>query len=113
MYLTTDVYFREGALYALGEGTGREAWKQSFGSVPALDPPAVGRGRVYAAVGGHEQTAIWSFDAANGTFLFKAGLSGQWSYPQPGQPAIPAAHTLYVAAGASASDGGLLAFKLT
>jgi outer membrane protein assembly factor BamB len=78
VYVTTDVYFGEGVLYAFDEATGNTVWQHAFGQVPGFNPPAVGNGRVYAAVTGHEQTALWSFDSGNGNFLFKAGFSGQW-----------------------------------
>lgn len=80
VYVTTDVYFGEATLYALDEATGGEAWKRSFGVMPALAPPAVSNGRVYAATSGHEDSFLWAFDAAKGDYLSKAAFSGQWPH---------------------------------
>lgn len=80
VYVTKDVYFGEGVLYALNEVDGSEAWRVSFGQVPALNPPAVSNGRVYAAVTGSSSTALWGFDAATGNYLFKAPFEGQWPH---------------------------------
>lgn len=78
VYVTTDVYHGEAALYALDEASGGEAWKRSLGVVPALAPPAVHKGRVYAATSGHEDTFLWAFDAATGNYIAKAPFAGQW-----------------------------------
>lgn len=78
VYVTRDVYSGEGVLFALNESDGSEAWRFSFGTVPALNPPAVSQGRVYAAVTGHESTALWAFDANTGTYLHKSRFEGQW-----------------------------------
>lgn len=80
VFVTTDVYFGEGLVLALNEKDGSEAWRRSLGQVPAFGPPAVSGGRVYAAVTGHEQTALWSFDAAGGEVRAKSGFSGQWPH---------------------------------
>jgi outer membrane protein assembly factor BamB len=80
VYITTDVYFGEATLYALDEATGSEAWKRSFGVMPALAPPAVSNGRVYAATSGHENTFLWTFDSAKGDYIAKAAFSGQWPH---------------------------------
>lgn len=78
VYLTTNVYFQDGKLYALNENDGQVRWTVSFGNVPALNPPAFSNGRVYATTTGHEATFIWSFDAADGAFKFKAPFASQW-----------------------------------
>lgn len=78
VYVTTDVYHGEGALYALAESDGSEQWRRSLGKVPALGPPAASQGRVYAAVTGHDATALWAFEAATGNFVYKSAFSGQW-----------------------------------
>jgi outer membrane protein assembly factor BamB len=80
VYVTQDVYFGGGILYALAEADGSEAWRVSLGSVPALNPPAVSGGQVYAAVTGHEETFLWAFDAGTGDFLHKSPFGGQWPH---------------------------------
>jgi outer membrane protein assembly factor BamB len=80
VYASTDVYFGQGILHALRDADGSEAWKRSFGEVPALNPPAVRNGRAFIATTGHEDTALWSFDSLTGDFLWKAGFAGQWPH---------------------------------
>lgn len=80
VYVTTDVYFGQGIVYALNEKDGSEAWRRALGQVPAFGPPSVSKGRVYAAVTGHEETALWAFDAGAGDVLFKGAFNGQWPH---------------------------------
>ncbi len=80
VYVTTDVYFGEARLYALNEATGAEVWFQSMGNAPAFNPPAIGAGKVYAAVTGHEETFLWAFDLNTGTFQHKSAFTGQWPH---------------------------------
>ncbi|MFV1985424.1 MAG: PQQ-binding-like beta-propeller repeat protein, partial [Thiohalomonadales bacterium] len=80
VYITTDVYFGLGILYALNEIDGTEAWRVSFGKVPALNPPAVSKGAVYAATTGHQDTFLWAFNADTGKFKHKSAFSGQWPH---------------------------------
>lgn len=78
VYVTDDVYFGTAALRALDESTGAEVWTASFGSVPALNPPAVSGGRVHAAVTGHEATSLWTFDAQTGALIRSAPFESQF-----------------------------------
>lgn len=80
VYVSTDVYFGEARLYSLNEATGQVRWNVSFGNVPALNPPAFHGGRVYVATTGHQDTFLWSFDAADGSFKFKSPFEGQWPH---------------------------------
>lgn len=80
VYVTKDVYFGQGVLYALNESDGTEAWRVSFGAVPALNPPAVNNGRVYAAVTGHQDTYLWAFNAETGAYVHKSAFEGQWPH---------------------------------
>ncbi|GFE84355.1 hypothetical protein GCM10011487_63550 [Steroidobacter agaridevorans] len=80
VYLSKDVYFGEGALIALNEEDGLETWRVSFGSVPALGPPAVKGGNVYVATTGHQDTFLWRFNADTGAFLGKSAFAGQWPH---------------------------------
>lgn len=79
VYVTNDVYFGPGTLYALDAATGTESWRATLASqAPSLSGPAVGHGLVVATVGGHENSAVWAFDAATGTFHHKSAFSSQW-----------------------------------
>lgn len=78
--LTTDVYFGEGRLYALDELDGHEVWMRSVGSVPAFNPPAIGGGKVYAAVTGHSDTFLYAFDLRDGAILHRSAFDGQWPH---------------------------------
>lgn len=80
VYVTKDVYFGQGILHALNEADGSEAWRVSFGEVPALNPPAVSNGQVYAAVTGHEDTFLWAFNADTGAYLHKSAFGAQWPH---------------------------------
>ena len=80
VYVTKDVYFGQGILHALNESDGSEAWRVSFGQVPALNPPAVSNGHVYAAVTGHQDTYLWAFNAETGAYLYKSAFEGQWPH---------------------------------
>lgn len=80
VFVTTDVYFGEARLTALKEADGSQVWAQSMGNVPAFNPPAVGAGKVFAAVTGHEQTFLWAFDLETGSFAHKAAFDGQWPH---------------------------------
>ncbi|MCW5637085.1 MAG: PQQ-binding-like beta-propeller repeat protein [Rubrivivax sp.] len=80
VFVTSDVYFGEARLYALDESDGRERWVRSLGTVPAFNPPAVGGSKVYAAVTGHEATALYAFDVETGTYLHKSPFEAQWPH---------------------------------
>lgn len=82
VFVSHDVYFGDGVLYALDESTGAQVWRASFGQVPAMGPPAVAAGRVFVPTTGHEYTAVWSFDAGNGRFLQKSEFEAQWPNAQ-------------------------------
>lgn len=80
VYVTKDVYFGQGILHALNENDGSEAWRVSFGAVPALNPPAVSNGQVYAATTGHYDTFLWAFNAETGAYLYKSAFDAQWPH---------------------------------
>lgn len=80
VFVTGDVYFGQGILYALSEKDGSETWRRALGQVPAFSPPSVSKGRVYAAVTGQDDTALWALDATNGDVLSKSAFSGQWPH---------------------------------
>lgn len=105
VYLTTGTYFGEGTLHALAEDNGSEKWRRSVGTVPAMGPPAVSNGRVYAPVTGHENTALWAFHAGSGDFLFKSAFFGQWPHVM-----APTVHRDRVYTGAGYYGGETYAF---
>jgi outer membrane protein assembly factor BamB len=79
VFVTDDEYFGPlTSLYALDESDGSLAWRQDFINYPALNPPAVANGIVYAATTGHENTFLWAFRANDGTPVFKSAFAGQW-----------------------------------
>lgn len=80
VYVSTDVYFGDAKLYSLSESTGQVQWNVSFGTVPALNPPAFHDGRLYISTTGHQNTYLWSFDASDGAFKFKSAFDGQWPH---------------------------------
>jgi outer membrane protein assembly factor BamB len=77
VYVTKDVWFGEGVLYALSEVDGTEVWKVSFGQVQDLNPPAVSDGRVYTSITAGQDTALWAFDANTGAYLRKSPFESQ------------------------------------
>ena len=81
VFVTDDEYHGPlTSLYALNETDGSLAWRQDFLNYPALNPPAVANGIVYAATTGHENTFLWAFRANDGTPVFKSAFAGQWSH---------------------------------
>ena len=67
-------------LIALDEASATTLWRQSLGSVYQVNPPVVADGKVFLASSGHESTAMWGFDAANGAQLFRTPFRSQWDY---------------------------------
>lgn len=84
--VTGDVYFGSGNIFALSEADGKLLWQRALGSVPAMGPPAVANGKVFAPVTGHEQTFVWTINAEDGGVMFKSQFSGQW--PQVMAPTV-------------------------
>lgn len=81
VYLTDDDYFGTvTSLYALDEVDGKLAWRHDFLNIPALNPPAVANGIVYAATTGHGDTFLWAFRASDGAPVFKSAFEGQWPH---------------------------------
>lgn len=73
-------------LYALGERDGQPVWSHNFANLTyaSVNPPAVSNGKVYLSAGSQESTAMFAFDAASGTQLFRTPMTSQWeSYLAP------------------------------
>jgi outer membrane protein assembly factor BamB len=81
VFASTNSYFGTGAqkVVALDAATGGEVWSRDFGGIHSVHPPAYGGGKVYLTTGGHQDSYLWAFDAANGTVLFRSAYGNQWS----------------------------------
>ena len=78
--VTKDVYFGQGAVYALNEADGTLNWTYAFGSMASEGPPAVANGNVFVpTTDPGEQCVTWAIDATFGTYQFKMPSSCQWS----------------------------------
>jgi len=79
VYVSTDVYFGDAAVIALDELTGEENWRFSFGTMPALNPPAINNDTLFVATSGHGDTKVWGVDRVDGALKFQANFSSQWA----------------------------------
>lgn len=82
LYVTNGTSFNStnASLTAYSEADGAKVWSHSFQDLtyPATNPPAYANGRVFTSAGAQEVTAMFGFDAASGTQLFKVPMSSQW-----------------------------------
>jgi hypothetical protein len=78
--VTASGYFGPASVFAVNESDGSLAWRHDFGSIFAANHPAVWGGRVFVATSGHEDTAMWSLDLANGGVLFRTNFASQWEH---------------------------------
>jgi hypothetical protein len=69
-------------LYAFNEQDGKQSWIHDFGNLktPTTNPPGVANGKVYLFAGSQESTAMFAFDAKNGTQLFSTPGASQWEH---------------------------------
>ena len=88
VYVSSNSYFGAQALWALDATTGVTRWTRALGEIHSVNGPATGNGRVYVSTGGHEDSFLWSFDAADGTVMFRSSYGNQWSRWQA--PAVTA-----------------------
>ena len=79
IYVSSDSYYGTQGVWALDAATGITRWTRAFGSISSVNGPATGNGRVYLSTGGHQDSFLWSFDAADGTVLFRSPYDNQWS----------------------------------
>ena len=108
VYVASSGYFASmSRLLALNENEGASRWTHDFGNIFRLNAPAVSGGAVYAASSGHQDTAMWSFSAADGSLLFRTPFSSQWEHYDA--PAVIDG-MVYTNAG---SYGGMQAFNAT
>ena len=64
-------------LYALNEEDGQVRWKRDFGGLAAVQPPALGNGKVYAVAGDYSDTTLHAFDQSSGAQAFAKRVGGQ------------------------------------
>jgi outer membrane protein assembly factor BamB len=72
--------FNSASLIALKESDGTIAWRHDYGETFAVNHPAVWGGRIFAATSGHEATAMWSFDLADGSVESRVNFASQWEH---------------------------------
>jgi len=78
--LSYDVYFGDALVVMLDEATGDKVWEANLGNMPALNPPAITEGKVWAATTGHEDTKLRAFDFNTGSQLHSSNFGGQWPH---------------------------------
>jgi outer membrane protein assembly factor BamB len=69
-------------LYAFNEHDGTPSWIHGFNDLatPGTNPPGVANGKVYVSAGSQGSTAMFAFDATNGTQLFSTPGASQWEH---------------------------------
>ncbi|HET7200379.1 MAG TPA: PQQ-binding-like beta-propeller repeat protein [Burkholderiales bacterium] len=78
--VTKDIYFGQGAIYALNEADGTLDWTYAFGSMASEGPPAVWNGNVFVpTTDPGEHCVTWAIDATLGTHQFQMPSTCQWS----------------------------------
>ncbi len=80
LYVVGAGRFQPAALFAVNEHDGTLRWKKDFGNIYAANPPSTDSGGVYMATSGHQDTAMWGFDAATGTQKFRTPFGSQWEH---------------------------------
>lgn len=79
VFVSTHTDFDAQSLAVIDAGTGTVSWSRDFGRIHSLNPPAYAEGRVYVMTGGHEDSFLWIFDAADGTVRSRTAYGNQWS----------------------------------
>lgn len=79
LFVTTHTHAGVQLLLALDALTGTQAWSRDFGPISSVGPPAFGNGRVFVMTGGHDDSFLWSLDAADGDLRFRSPYRNQWS----------------------------------
>jgi outer membrane protein assembly factor BamB len=105
--VTSGSFANMSRLLALNERDATARWSHDFGNLFAVNAPAVSGGAVYVASSGHQDTAMWSFSAADGSLRFRSPFGSQWEhYDAP----VVVDGMVYANAG---SYGGMQAFDAT
>ncbi|HVN98942.1 MAG TPA: PQQ-binding-like beta-propeller repeat protein, partial [Steroidobacteraceae bacterium] len=77
---TKDVYYGQGAVYALNESDGSTAWTYALGQMSSEGPAAYANGAVIVpSTDPVEQCVAWSIDAATGLYKYQMPTACQWS----------------------------------
>lgn len=80
VYVSKDIYFGQGVLYALDEADGRVRWNYDLGPQASMGPPAFADGRVHVPSNDPSSNcATWALDAGTGVYQFKMPATCQWS----------------------------------
>ena len=80
VYITKDVYFGQGAVYALSEVDGALAWSYDLGRMASEGPAAFSNDNVYVTSTDPAANCVtWALDAAGGTYKFRMQTQCQWS----------------------------------
>jgi hypothetical protein len=80
LYLATNFYFGKQQLLALNPTNGAQLWARDFGNIYGINQPTYDGGFVYLTSGGHEDTYIWSLNAADGTLKYQTAFDSQWEH---------------------------------
>jgi hypothetical protein len=84
VYVTNGTSFSPSgaSITAYSEADGSKLWSHSFQDLtyPSTNPPAYADGKVFASAGSQQATAMFGFDAASGTQLFKTKMASQWEH---------------------------------
>ena len=80
VFVTKDVYFGQGAVYALDENDGSPKWTYAMGPMASTGPAAFSAGMVYApSTDPAENCVVWAIEATTGLYKFKMPSGCQWS----------------------------------
>jgi outer membrane protein assembly factor BamB len=110
-YVSNTVWFATGYLFALSLVDGSVRWSHeytspTYGGIPIMNAPAYHNGMAYVSTGGHEDAALWGYDATTGVQAFRAQISAQWeTYYAP----TPLTNTLYMNGGSYGGAYGFIA----
>jgi outer membrane protein assembly factor BamB len=80
VFVSKDVYFGQGAVYALDETTGALKWTYALGEMASAGPAAFSAGTVYVpSTDPSSACVVWAIDAVSGMYKFKMPAGCQWS----------------------------------
>lgn len=79
VFVSAATHYGPQQLNALDARTGVKTWTHDFGPISSVNPPAYGGGRVYVQTGGHDDSFLWSFDAAAGAKVSQTSYRNQWA----------------------------------
>jgi uncharacterized protein YjdB len=80
LYLSTSFYFGGQKVLALNPTNGAQLWARDFGEIYGINQVTYDGGFVYLTSGGHEDTYLWSLNAADGTLKYQTAFDSQWEH---------------------------------